>query len=427
MLLNLFNHDQSHNRNYGSMFFATIVMVISCLSCNENTPVKQKTTDVDALPQKGTYGYDVLFLKKYQPSIIELISEDGRGKLLVSPGYQGRVMTSTADGDSGTSFGWINYPLIASGEKRKQFNPVGGEERFWLGPEGGQFSLYFKRGDSFNITSWQVPALIDTVSYHSEKKNSKEVVFTHQASLVNFSGTPFELSIERKILILEKKELETIFHIDVPAGINSIGYASENSIQNTGTSNWEKEKGLLSIWLLGMFTPSGRTVVIIPFHPQQDAKKFITDDYFGKIPQGRLMIKDSVLFFTCDGKMRSKIGLSPAIAKPIAGSYDFNNKVLTILSMPVKKEGLYVNSKWELQQQPFKGDVVNAYNDGPLKDGSQLGPFYELESSSNTVELKKGEKLQYRQVTCHFQGDEKSLRKLAMQLLSIDLDDLPTK
>ena len=67
MLLNLFNHSQSHNRNYGCMFFATMVMVISCLSCNENTPVKQKTTDVDALPQKGTYGYDVLFLKKYHP------------------------------------------------------------------------------------------------------------------------------------------------------------------------------------------------------------------------------------------------------------------------------------------------------------------------------------------------------------------------
>ena len=42
----------------------------------------------------------------------------------------------------------------------------------------------------------------------------------------------------------------------------------------------------------------------------------------------------------------------------------------------------YVNSLWEIQDEPFRGDVVNSYNDGKLEDGTQLGPFYELESSS---------------------------------------------
>ena len=55
--------------------------------------------------------------------------------------------------------------LISSGEKKKQFNPVGGEERFWLGPEGGQYSIYFQKGDSFNIAHWQVPPVVDTVAY----------------------------------------------------------------------------------------------------------------------------------------------------------------------------------------------------------------------------------------------------------------------
>lgn len=55
-------------------------------------------------------------------------------------------MTSTADGDGGDSYGWINYRFIEAGEQSQQFNPVGGEERFWIGPEGGAFSYYFKPG-----------------------------------------------------------------------------------------------------------------------------------------------------------------------------------------------------------------------------------------------------------------------------------------
>ena len=75
---------------------------------------------------KGSYGYDRDFLKKYNPSLIELHSADGQARILVSPEYQGRVMTSSAKGDTGLSFGWLNYNLISSNEKKSQFNPVGG-------------------------------------------------------------------------------------------------------------------------------------------------------------------------------------------------------------------------------------------------------------------------------------------------------------
>ena len=54
-------------------------------------------------------------------------------------------MTSSSDGENGLSYGWINHDLIGSGEIKKQINAVGGEERFWLGPEGGQFSIFFKK------------------------------------------------------------------------------------------------------------------------------------------------------------------------------------------------------------------------------------------------------------------------------------------
>jgi hypothetical protein len=102
----------------------------------------------------------------------------------------------------------------------------------------------------------------------------------------------------------------------------------------------------------------------------------------------------------------------------------FKKNILSILIPEVDKNGLYVNGKWELQKQPYKGDVINSYNDGPLEDGSQMGPFYEIESSSAAKELKKGEVQEYKQTTCHFQGDYKTLNGLAKKLLGVNLDDV---
>jgi hypothetical protein len=173
-----------------------------------------------------------------------------------------------------------------------------------------------------------------------------------------------------------------------------------------------------------MMTPTEQTKVVIPFSPQAGAHSFITDNYFGTIPANRLLVKDSVLYFRCDGKSRGKLGISPVIAKPIVGSFDFKKNVLTILIPEVQKDGMYVNSKWEIQKQPYKGDVINSYNDGPLQDGTQLGPFYEIESSSAAKELKSGETEEYHQAVLHFQGDYLLLKELAKQLLHVDLDEV---
>ena len=71
-------------------------------------------------------------------------------------------MTSSASGNEGKSFGWINYKLIESGIVNGQFNPYGGEERLWFGPEGGPFSIYFQKGKEQVFANWQVPKEIDT-------------------------------------------------------------------------------------------------------------------------------------------------------------------------------------------------------------------------------------------------------------------------
>lgn len=99
----------------------------------------------------GTYGYDADFLKAHAIEFLELYSPDGQSKVLIAPGYQGRVMTTTAAGDAGDSYGWLNYKLIGSGEVSPQFNPVGGEERFWLGPEGRPLFSLLQTGSGTGI------------------------------------------------------------------------------------------------------------------------------------------------------------------------------------------------------------------------------------------------------------------------------------
>ena len=80
--------------------------------------------------------------------------------------------------------------------------------------------------------------------------------------------------------------------------------------------------------------------------------------------------------------------LSRAKSKPVAGSYDAANKILTIILFDMEPGARYLNQEWNTSKPSFSGDAMNAYNDGPLADGSQMGPFYEMESVSPAAFLK---------------------------------------
>jgi hypothetical protein len=58
-------------------------------------------------------------------------------------------------------FGWINYDYIKNGKMTPHINMPGGEERFRLGPERGQFSLFFAPGSKFLFDDWQTLPAID--------------------------------------------------------------------------------------------------------------------------------------------------------------------------------------------------------------------------------------------------------------------------
>ena len=87
----------------------TILGVFFCLGCNQHQNNKAPSVPVSQKKfEKGSYGYDLSFLKENLPGCIELQDEGGKSNLLISPEYQGRVITSTAGGDSSASLGWVN-------------------------------------------------------------------------------------------------------------------------------------------------------------------------------------------------------------------------------------------------------------------------------------------------------------------------------
>jgi len=393
--------------------------------CQSDREQEQTGSEVKGM----TFKDDWDFLSEYSDAVV-LTDSTGKAKIAVSASMQGRVLTSTADGENGLSFGWINRKLIAASETLEHMNPYGGEDRVWLGPEGGQFSIFFKQEDLFDLEHWQTPPAIDTEPFEMTEFKDGSACFQKSMHLVNYSGTEFNLDLVREVEVLENAEIESQLGIEIPEGVKKVGFISINTISNTGESSWTKETGLLSIWILGMFNPSPETTIVIPFVKGDEEKlgPIVNDTYFGKVPADRLKIEKGIIYFMGDGQYRSKIGLSPLRSKPLLGSYDAGNKVLTIVTY-TKPEGAedYVNSMWELQEKPYAGDVVNSYNDGPPEPGADpLGPFYELETSSPAAALAPGESFTHEHRTFHFQGSEADLEVICQKLFGLSLEKIKT-
>lgn len=371
----------------------------------------------------GSFGYDSEFFKDKGIETIELT--DGKDAfVMVIPAYQGRVMTSSASGLEGDSYGWINYDLISSGEVKEAFNPVGGEERFWLGPEGGDFSYYFKKGEEQVYDNWRVPAIIDTDTYEVIEKTGTSVTFTAEADLKNASDNRFIIGIERKVALVPEAGIKDLLGLELGQNLKCVAYTTINTITNKGEQAWDMQTGMPSIWMLGMFNPTATTTVFIPYYESGEGV-ICNDEYFGKVPAERLFAKDGMVYFKIDGKLRSKIGLPAGRAKDICGSYDSAQKVLTILKYTVPEGNKpYMNGQWGVQDDAFNGDVINSYNDGPTETGYVQGPFYEIETSSPGADLQPGESLTHTQYILHIQGDEMELNEIVKAVFGVEISTI---
>lgn len=384
-----------------------------------------------------TYAAQREFLQKHT-KVLEL--SDGRGALVaICPEWQGRVMTSSCEGPEGPGFGWINEAFIRAGKQDAHFNNYGGEDRFWLAPEAGQFSLWFAPGKPQSLANWLTPPALNVGPFAvSQQTEASFLHLTRGVQLQNTKGTKFDLAVARDIRLLSAYHFGEFFgapaaKLATDGKLKLVGFESRNVVTNKAKPLAAAD-GLVSIWTLGMFPPSPQTVIVVPYRSDADKTKdaalgpVVNSEYFGKIPAERLSVHPKAVLLRGDGAARGKLGIPQRRAVPYLGAIDFAAGTLTLVhfTMPADPAAAkYANNEWKLPQpEPFVGDVVNVYNDGPAEPGKpSLGGFYELESLSPAVELPTGQSVSHHHRTFHLRGDPKVLAAVLKAITGVDADE----
>jgi hypothetical protein len=205
------------------------------VGCGGNSPAT-------ATSPAGAFESDLAFLRQHT-EVVVLSDAPGAAQVVVAPEYQGRVMTSTTGGPDAPSFGWIGRAAISARQKQPHMNVFGGEDRFWLGPEGGQFSLYFAKGDAFDLDHWQVPEAFDWGKWDVDSKSADAVRFRRRMSLVNYSGTPLAVDVDRNVRLLRPADFATHLGTQLGPDIRMVGFESSNTITNAGREQCSAIRG----------------------------------------------------------------------------------------------------------------------------------------------------------------------------------------
>ena len=60
----------------------------------------------------------------------------------------------------------------------------------------------------------------------------------------------------------------------------------------------------------------------------------------------------------------------------------------------------------------------------PTDDGTVMGPFYEIETSSPGAELASGESASHTQYVMHIQGEETQIARIVQDLFGVELQKI---
>ena len=140
-------------------YFSLLIALIGLIGCSEAT---------------DPYTYKTVFnqLNSKFP-LIELTNNDGHSRLMISPQLQGRVITSSSNGLKGPCIGWFDKRVLNKDEDI--IGGIGGEDRIWIGPLGGQFSFYYQQSAPISEDNWLVPKTMDAEPFQLIRQDEKEV------------------------------------------------------------------------------------------------------------------------------------------------------------------------------------------------------------------------------------------------------------
>lgn len=395
--------------------------------------------------------------------VLELCNEYG-ARVAVCPDWNGRVMTSTADGLDGDSFGMLNVPEIERGGDDYSYRFFGGEDQFTLSPEGGPFSLYFAVDpDESAVRKQQVEM---PVGYQEGKfiadfsPPAPEIRMRRNIQMMNLAGARFDLDVVRTVRLTDSSDFSALFGETVASAmeeqdVSYVSYQTTSSLINRG-GGLSKNSGLVSVRIRSMFNSTPHHVVVIPFRPgsEEELGPRVYVEFFGMAPHGRIRLLPEAALLRADGRYRCQIGVSRKRALPYIGAIDLRNGVLSFVSYnlpPDPCEFDYLGNAFcetvgnttcdfmrtrdyyfseslapasgDPGDNPYGGEVLRAYSSGPAgpRDNSG-GAFYEFNTFSPAFALQKNEMMSHVQYTTHINADRDTLDFLLRNLLHTELD-----
>ncbi len=355
---------------------------------------------------------------------------EGRRKgrqVLVSPSLTGRVVGTTYSGDQGQCNGFLFEKSFREG-MTDIWNNWGGEERYWLAPEGGPYSIQFD-GRANYFDNYHVQDGLNSIRYETEEvsKLGNSLCMKSQFGLKNNINTEFELEVTRRITALD----DCPYLAGAGPDCDFVGFQSESTVTNLNSFAWTKETGSLAHWHLGQFHLGPKTVAIAPFRQADTTDPPIREDYFrefcvdGRMPANRYWIRDGFVLFLADGTCRTKIGQNRSRATGLIGSFDLENNELHLMQYDFYPELEYIASYWyEEQTDPYGGDCISMAIEGPDKPGGPGGNCYELESLSPAMLLEPGQSFTFRTRTMHLKGPRTTMAKICRRQLGPEISTM---
>ena len=295
----------------------------------------------------------------------------------------------------------------------------------------------FEPGVEMSFANWRTPAELDSEPFAVQTQTDNSVSMTKDALFTNWSGTKFNVQMDRTVVLLDSAAAGQKLGVDF-SKVELVAHESHNTLINRGDTAWNPETGLIGLWLICMSKPGKNATLFVPFNLGPDESPtdsdIVTANYFGDLDETRLKIdrENKLLFFLGDGHLRSKLGLNFARVTSTMGSWDEDRKVLSIVNFNLPDSAPangYNNNLWEMQDEPYAGDVINCYNDGVNDSGSGMveGGFYEMETVSPALSLAPGEGYTHIQRTLRMEGDRAELSAITKSLFGVDLDQVSSQ
>jgi hypothetical protein len=350
-----------------------------------------------------------------------------KGKqVLVCPSLAGRVMGTTYNGDNGEFGGFIDARAFKEGIKDIWDN-WGGEERYWLCPEGGQFGLMFQNKKNC-FDNYTVQDGINNSRYEviNQAKTDNSLTMRASFGLTNAMGTKFEVESTRRITVLDGCP----YIVGAGPEVEFVGFQSESTITNVGKNTWTKETGCLAHWHLGQFLPGHNVIAIIPFKQGNLPDPPIREDYFrefcidGRMPVNRYWIRDGFALFKADGRHRTKIGQNRSRTVGLLASYNLDTDEVIVMDYDYYPNLEYAASYWYEQPEPYNGDCISFSAEGPAAPGEPDGRCYELESMSPAMLLEPGQSFTFRTRTIHIRGPRTTMARICRRQLGPEIATL---